>query len=62
MAIRKAEYGGYEKLCHDCQEWWPADTEFFYKDKANSDGFMCYCKDCYTIRKKKSLAKKKVRV
>lgn len=36
---------GLECRCHKCQEYWPADTEFFYSTL--SKGLHCWCKACY---------------
>lgn len=50
---------GTEKLCIQCQEYWPLDSEFWfqYKGKPKKDGSktICYeaaCKSCYYIRYK----------
>jgi hypothetical protein len=40
---RRAEYGGVEKLCPKCGEWWPADAEFFYQ---NHGRLHSWCKAC----------------
>lgn len=37
---------GAEARCSRCREWWPADSEFFYKQ---SDGQPhSFCKACYS--------------
>lgn len=36
-----------EKTCKMCKEEWPADSEFFFRDKNYKDGFSLYCKACY---------------
>ncbi|MDH1587982.1 hypothetical protein [Stutzerimonas stutzeri] len=36
-----------EKLCRKCGDTWPADTEFFYRQAAKSDGLGSVCKACY---------------
>ena len=36
-----------EKYCSRCQEWWPADTEFFFRSASTSDGLGYTCKACY---------------
>ncbi len=38
---------GREKLCTKCDEWWPADVEFFYADPNGSAGLFYCCKACY---------------
>ncbi|MDM1736679.1 hypothetical protein HX112_08985 [Acinetobacter towneri] len=50
---------GKEKLCIQCQEYWPLDAEFWftYKGKPKKDGTktLCYeaaCKCCYSTRYK----------
>lgn len=61
---------GREKLCIECQEYWPLDSEFWftYKGKKKKDGTQstCYeaaCKGCYVVRYKPSrLTKKKYSV
>jgi hypothetical protein len=40
---------GY-KLCNDCNEWYPLNEEYFYKNKSSSDGFNPYCKKCSISR------------
>ncbi len=43
---RVSEDGSLERYCSKCQDWWPADREFFYttgsKKKLHS-----WCKACY---------------
>lgn len=50
---------GKEKLCIQCQEYWPLDSEFWfsYKGKPKKDGsksinYESACKCCYYIRYK----------
>lgn len=38
---------GLEKYCARCNEWWPADKEFFFKDPAGLAGLFYCCKACY---------------
>lgn len=38
---------GTEKLCSRCEEWWPADGEFFWSDKNGLLGLFYCCKACY---------------
>lgn len=40
---RLDEDGELEKMCTRCKEYWPADTEFFYK---SGDGLHTWCKAC----------------
>lgn len=37
-----------DKFCSGCQEYYPADTEFFYRDRRESDGLRSICKACYS--------------
>jgi hypothetical protein len=34
-SIERAGEDGPEKLCTVCQEWWPADEEFFHRQKVH---------------------------
>ena len=36
-----------EKYCRRGDEWWPADTEFFFKCAASKDGLGYCCKACF---------------
>lgn len=38
---------GLEKHCKRCEEWWPADTEFFFSDPGGQGGLFYCCKACY---------------
>jgi hypothetical protein len=38
---------GLEKFCNGCQEYWPADSEFFYANRNHADGLGNSCKACY---------------
>ena len=38
---------GNVKQCPICKEWWPADTEFFYKASDRKDGLHSYCRACF---------------
>lgn len=42
------EDGELEKRCSHCQEYWPADTEFFFASahSTHRDGLHCMCKAC----------------
>jgi len=41
---RLDEDGGVERHCPKCDEWWPADREFFYGSK---EKLHYWCKACY---------------
>jgi RNase P subunit RPR2 len=45
MPTRINEDCDLEKYCSGCQEWWPADTEFFYSAGDGKLGNIC--KACY---------------
>lgn len=35
------------KLCNNCNEWLPCNSEYYYKNKSNGiDGYNPYCKNC----------------
>jgi len=38
---------GLEKLCSKCDQWWPADTDFFHADPAGTARLFYCCKACY---------------
>ena len=38
---------GTEKFCAKCDEWWPADLEFFFNDPGGAVGLFYCCKACY---------------
>ena len=38
---------GLEKYCKRCNEYWPADSEFFYTAPSKRDGLNDWCKACY---------------
>jgi hypothetical protein len=44
--LRETELG-LEKLCRRCDEWWPADLEFFFSDPSGKAGLFYCCKACY---------------
>ena len=44
--LRDALYGP-EKFCTRCNEWWPADREFFYPQADSAGGLFYWCKACY---------------
>ena len=39
--------GELELWCNKCEEFFPATTEFFYRDKNQKSGFRACCKACY---------------
>ena len=47
LKYRRDPIVGREKQCSRCGEWWPADTEFFYR---NGAGLHSYCKACVLER------------
>ncbi len=52
LRITKGGYrmadGELEKRCPACEEWWPADTEFFFSLRNGAD-LHSYCKACYSV-------------
>lgn len=43
---RLDEDGDLERFCPKCEDWWPADREFFYT--TGSEGKLhSWCKACY---------------
>lgn len=50
IRLRETELGT-EKWCGRCQDWWPADTEFFWK---TSKGLWYCCKACYYASDKRA--------
>lgn len=42
---------GLERYCGKCEEYWPADTEFFFHAPQTASGLHCYCKACYATWK-----------
>jgi hypothetical protein len=48
---------GLEKRCTACDDWWPADTEFFAVQSCKPDGLSSGCKCCHAeARKRKEAA------
>ena len=45
------EDGEKERYCPGCNEWWPADKEFFYGDGHTPRGLASQCKACYLEKK-----------
>lgn len=41
---------GLERRCSDCNETWPADTEFFWSSPSTGSGLHSWCKACYRAR------------
>lgn len=54
---RVSPEGEQEKRCSRCEEWWPADGEFFFWSKAN--GLHSWCKACYMEDRAARLAAKR---
>lgn len=53
--MRDTEFGP-EKFCNQCQEWWPATDEFFFK---SSKGYLrSPCKACIDDKRRKTNALK----
>ena len=50
--------GELERRCSWCDEFWPADTEFFQAGNT-SFGLHCYCKACFTERRKAAKERRK---
>lgn len=47
--FQASEYGCTEKLCTRCDDYWPADSEFYY---STSDGRLnSWCKACVNERR-----------
>lgn len=44
---RHAEDGSLERHCNKCDEYWPADSEFFFSAGSKGDGLTNWCKACY---------------
>lgn len=51
--------GVLEKRCCTCNEYWPADSEFFYTHKEGLDGLRNYCKACQGAAKDKTIENKR---
>jgi hypothetical protein len=45
--VYRMELDGMYKRCSRCKDYWPADSEFFYKTKSSKDGLIDWCKACY---------------
>ena len=46
--FRINEDGELEKFCPRCEEWWPADREFWYTTGPAGKGKLhSWCKACY---------------
>ena len=39
-----------QKQCTKCEQFYPATTEYFHRDKKNKDGFVNRCKDCVRVK------------
>ena len=58
--FRINEDGEREKYCPRCQDWWPADKEFFYTSGKMSRQLHSWCKACYQEWRKVRRAAKKL--
>lgn len=38
---------GPQQWCSHCREWYPADAEFYYRDRYRRTGLMSFCKACW---------------
>lgn len=57
---RLDEDGELEKYCPGCNEWWPADSEFFY---SSGHGKLAkLCKACYLEKYKAGRSKTHVNI
>lgn len=45
--FRAGEDGAPEKRCSKCNEWWPADLEFFYANRGKPGDLSDWCHACY---------------
>lgn len=55
--LRCSDEGELEKFCRQCQEWWPATDEFFYRS-ARSGNFRSPCKACIADHRRKTWKEK----
>lgn len=46
-SVLRETIDGLEKHCKKCDEWWPADNEFWHADKDGVAGLWFCCKACY---------------
>ncbi len=56
------EDGELERQCAKCEEWWPADPEFFHRNPRHPRGLHIYCKACMSEARRKSYNRKKARL
>ncbi|KKL64537.1 hypothetical protein LCGC14_2164010 [marine sediment metagenome] len=49
--------GELERQCARCNEWWPADTEFYHRNIRHPGGLHLYCKACMSDARRKSYKK-----
>ena len=56
--MRVSEELGLEYWCSKCEEFYPADREFFYKD-GNKSGLHLWCKPCLEADPKRIMNKKR---
>ena len=64
MKERLDEDGELERQCFKCEDWWPADREFFfgYIDKKGKEVLHSWCKACYLEFRRDSRQQKKLAV
>jgi len=48
------DFGVQVKRCTTCDDWFPADDEFFYKSSRMRDGLLNVCKVCWLENRKRS--------
>ncbi|KMK51487.1 hypothetical protein RO21_06115 [[Actinobacillus] muris] len=49
---------GVEIQCSKCRDFYPADTEFFYKQSRDKWGLHSWCKACY-VEQPSAIARRK---
>ena len=52
------EYLGLVRYCSRCNEYWPADNEFFHANRCKPDGLSEYCKACFLEARHRWMVKK----
>lgn len=64
MKERRDEDGELEKHCPKCDDWWPADREFFfgYTDKEGNEHLHDWCKACYLEYRKEGRQREKLAI
>ena len=51
-----------EKLCTRCDEWWPADAEFFRPRSTGSRRLLCWCRACEAEQKREARDRRRAAV